>query len=82
MKEGKADDALRVVDEALVQAEAQGSPAAVAPVLVLRMGIQTAQRDFPGAEASAIRGFELAEKIQVLSPTLYCISPPGSGRIG
>jgi len=64
MKEGKPDEALRVADDALVQAEAQGSPAAVAPVLMLRMGIQTVQRDFPGAAASAIRGFELAEKIQ------------------
>lgn len=64
MKKGKPNEALRVVDEALAQAEAQGNPAAVLPVLILRMGLQTHQRDFPGAEASAKRAFELADKVQ------------------
>lgn len=64
MKQGKHEEALRVVDEALGQAEVQGNPAAVVPVLMLRMGLQTVQRDFPGAEASAKRAFELTDKVR------------------
>ena len=62
MQAGKPEEALRVTDEALAQAEAQGNPAEIVPVLLMRLGLQTQQRDFPGAEASAKRAFELADR--------------------
>lgn len=61
MRQGKPDEAWQATDAAPAQAETLDNPAAVVSVLVLRMGLQMARQDYPGAEASAKRGFALAD---------------------
>jgi tetratricopeptide (TPR) repeat protein len=61
-KAGELGEALKTLESLLAQAETARDPGAFAGVLTLRiMRLQIAQSDFPAAEATAKRAFELAE---------------------